>query len=333
MSTIRDVARVAGVSISTVSHVLNETRPVDPGTRERVIAAISETHYRQDALARALRRSRTDTIGLVVSDVGEPAFAGMIHGVEQAAAAIDLGLVLASSHEDAAREERAVETLLNRRVDGLILARSVESRDSLLTQLMREKSPTVLLDRIYPALAFDQVGVDNRNAMNGLVTHLLQQGHRRFVFVAGDLRVATLSEREAGARDAIAAYADAVGSTVAGTDGAAVRAELDEALATRNVTAVISSSTPLATIALDAMTAAGRRTPDDIAFATFDGFDQHPMFSPSLTTVRQPAFEIGRAAVHLLRARIDDAGRTPETRRLTATLDLRDSTEAYVGGF
>jgi LacI family transcriptional regulator len=329
MSTIRDVARVAGVSISTVSHVMNETRPVDPGTRARVVAAISETGYRQDALARALRRSRTDTVGLVVPDVGEPAFTGMIHGVEQAAAAADLGLVLASSGEGADREERAVDTLLNRRVDGLILARSVDSHDALLAQLQREKSPTVLLDRVFPSVALDQVGVDNRTATSELVAHLLEHGHRRFVLVAGDLRVATLAERESGAQDALRSRGEAI--VLSGTDGDALGAELEEVLRRGDATAILAFSTPLATIGLDAMAATGLRTPDDIAFATFDGFEQHPMFTPRLTTIRQPAFDIGSTAVHLLRARMDSPDRAPRIERLQARLELRDSTEAYVG--
>ncbi len=329
MSTIRDVARLAGVSISTVSHVLNETRHVEPDTRARVVAAIAQTGYRQDALARALRRSKTDTIGLVVSDVGEPAFAGMIHGVEKAAAAADLGLLLANSGEGADREHRAVQTLLNRRVDGIILARSVDSHDSLLTELEQEKSPTVLLDRIYPSIALDQVGVDNRTAMSELVGHLLKQGHRRLAVVAGDLRVPTLAEREAGVRDAADRTAEVV--ILAGADNAVLRADLEELLRRGETTALIASSTPLATIALDAMMAVGLRTPDDLAFATFDGFDQHPVFTPSLTTIRQPASDIGTTAVHLLQARMLDAQRTPRIERLKASLELRDSTEGYRG--
>jgi LacI family transcriptional regulator len=331
MATIRDVARVAGVSISTVSHVLNDTRPVEPDTRARVVAAIAETGYRQDALARALRRSRTDTIGLVVSDVGEPAFAGMIHGVELAAAAADLGLLLAGSGENADREHRAVQTLLNRRVDGIILARSVDSHEELLSQLESEKSPTVLLDRIYPAVALDQVGVDNRTAMSSLVTHLIRQGHRRFAVLAGDVRVPTLAEREAGVRDALGQVATA--TVLTGADDDVLRAELGALLRRGEVTALIASSTPLATVTLDAMMDAGLRTPDHVAFATFDGFDQHPMFTPSLTTIRQPASDIGSTAVHLLQARIADATRTPRIERLHASLELRDSTEGFRGPF
>lgn len=330
MATIRDVARIAGVSISTVSHVLNSTRPVDPATSQRVRAAIAETGYRQDALARALRRSRTDTIGLVVSDVGEPAFAGMIHGIEQAAAEQGIGLLLASSAEDADREHRAVQTLLKRRVDGLILARAVQSHDSLLTQLEGERSPTVLLDRIFPDVGLDQVGVDNRTAMHDLARHLLDHGHRHFVLVAGDLRVPTLAEREAGFRDALAGEKGVSAMTVSGADSQRVSTEVAQDLQNPAVTAVIASSTPLASLALDAMLDAGMRTPDDIAFATFDGFDQHRIFTPGLTTIRQPAVEIGAAAVRLLVDRMADPERPRKLERLAAVLELRESTEAFI---
>lgn len=327
MSTIRDVARLASVSISTVSHVLNETRHVEPDTRARVVAAIAQTGYRQDALARALRRSKTDTIGLVVSDVAEPAFAGMIHGIEAAARNANLGLLLASSGEDADREHRAVQTLLNRRVDGILLARAVDSHDSLLAELEQEKSPTVLVDRIYPSINLDQVGVDNRTAMSELILHLVEKGHRRIAVIAGDLRVPTLAEREAGVRDAIDRTEDV--AILEGADATALRADVKELLQRGATTALIAASTPLASIALDAMMAAGLRTPHDLAFATFDGFDQHPIFAPSLTTIRQPASDIGATAVQLLRARMADANRTPRIERLKASIEFCDSTEGY----
>src|SRR5215207_294333 len=154
MATMVDVARLAGVSISTVSHVLNGTRNVEPATRQRVLTAIEKTGYRQDTLARAMRRSRTDSIGLVVSDAGEPAFAEMVHGVEDAAAERGLTLLLANSAENSEREQRAVRTLLDRRVDGLILARAADSSTSLMESLQNEKSPIILLDRLFGDLPF-----------------------------------------------------------------------------------------------------------------------------------------------------------------------------------
>ena len=186
MSTMVKVAQLAGVSISTVSHVLNGTRNVSDETRQRVLQAIADTSYRQDALARAMRRSTTDTIGLIVSNGGEPAFAEMIRGVEQAVASKGFTLLLANSAEDPQREARAVETLLERRVDGLILAHAAGTEPNALAAFAQQDTPLVLMDRL-GNLPFDQVGIENRLPTMELVGHLAAQGHQRILLIAGDI--------------------------------------------------------------------------------------------------------------------------------------------------
>lgn len=332
MATIVEVARLAGVSTSTVSHVLNGTRNVEPHTRKKVLAAIEKTGYRQDALARALRRSRTDSIGLVVSDAGEPAFAEMVHGVEDAAASHGLTLILANSAEDPEREARAVQTLLGRRVDGLILARCAQSAAIVDAHVAAESPPVVLLDRVFDGAPCDQVGADNRESMRRLIEHLLGGGHRSFLLAAGDTRVPTLQERLAGFQDGVAgviAARDAL-TVVEGSDFAAVRAELSRALATRRHTCVVAASTPLAVIALESLRDAGIRVPDDVAFAAFDGFNHSDLFQPSITTVRQPAFDMGVAAVGLLVERFASPKTSPRITRLQQRLELRSSSEDFV---
>jgi len=329
MATMVDVARIAGVSISTVSHVLNGTRNVEPATRKKVQSAIEQTGYRQDTLARAMRRSRTESIGLVVSDAGEPAFAEMVHGVEKAAADRGLTLLLANSAEDADREQRAVRTLLDRRVDGLILARAAASPDSLLAGLRDDKAPIVLLDRLYRDLPFDQVGGENRDSMRQLVGHLMSHGHRRFAVIAGDLRVPTLQERLDGFFDGLRdGEVDPVDQLVIKDPSPnALMHALDDPAS--RPTAVIACSTPLAVQGLTALEASGLSTPADIAFATFDGFAYPDLFSPRLTTVRQPAFDMGAAAVGLLADRLASPDSSPRTLRLRQALELRESTELH----
>ncbi|KHK96578.1 LacI family transcriptional regulator [Microbacterium mangrovi] len=329
MATMVDVARIAGVSISTVSHVLNGTRNVEPATRKKVQSAIEQTGYRQDTLARAMRRSRTESIGLVVSDAGEPAFAEMVHGVENAAAERGLTLLLANSAEDADREQRAVRTLLDRRVDGLILARAAASPDSLLAGLRDDKAPIVLLDRLYRDLPFDQVGGENRDSMRQLVGHLTSRGHRRFAVIAGDLRVPTLQERLDGFFDGLRdAEVDPVDQLIVKDSSldALTHALGDPA---SRPTAVIACSTPLAVQGLTALEASGLSTPADVAFATFDGFAYPDLFSPRLTTVRQPAYDMGVAAVGLLADRLASPDSSPRTLRLRQALELRESTELH----
>lgn len=331
MATMVHVAELAGVSISTVSHVLNGTRNVEPATRKRVEAAIKKTGYRQDAVARAMRRSRTESIGLVLPDVSEPAFADMAHGIEFAAAERGLTLVLANSGEDAERERLAVHTLLDRRVDGLILARGAESDDVLLRSLETEKSPTVLLDRVFADLPFDQVGTDNRDSMRRLIAHLTARGHRTMAVIAGDMRVPTLRERHDGFVDGIAEAGLDLEAQIrlTGRDDEIDRAALRQALSTDAVTAVIACSTPLAVVGLQELRTANLRTPADIAFATFDGFNHADLFEPRITTVVQPAFDMGAAAVGLLVERLASPQASPRTLRLSQRLEVRDSTEAY----
>lgn len=327
MATIVEVARLARVSTSTVSHVLNGTRNVEPATRKKVLDAIEKTGYRQDALARALRRARTDSIGLVVSDAGEPAFAEMVHGVEHAAAAHGLTLVLANSSEDPERETRAVQTLLQRRVDGLILARCAGSSALVEAQLKVASPPVVLLDRVFAGAPCDQVGADNRESMRLLTEHLMRNGHRRFVVVAGDTRVPTLTERLAGFRDATAPASDDV--ILEGADNARLKAELAQTLASRRHTCVIAASSPLAVAALETLRDAGISVPADIAFATFDGFNHSDLFQPTITTVRQPAFEMGATAVSLLIDRLAAPTTSPRVTRLQQRLELRASSEDF----
>jgi LacI family transcriptional regulator len=329
MSTIVDVARTAGVSTSTVSHVLNGTRPVQPATRQRILDAIEKTGYRRDAVARAMRRARTDSIGIVVSDAGEPAFAEMVHGVEHAAAAQDMTLVLANSAEDAEREVRAVRTLLGRRVDGLILARCADSSAAVTELLTVEAPPVVLLDRAFGGSPFDQVSAENRESMRSLIEHLCRAGHTRFLLVAGDTRVSTLQERLQGFWDAVPREGRDGHVVIESADADDVRRRTGEALATGEHSCVIAASTPLAVTALEGLRDLGRSVPEDVAFAAFDGFAHSDLFRPAITTVRQPAFEMGVAAVTLLLERIGARDASPRTVRLRQRLELRGSTEDY----
>ncbi len=333
MATIVDVASLAGVSTSTVSHVLNDTRHVEPETKERVMSAVQATGYRRDVLARSMRRARTDSIGLVVSDAGEPAFADMVHGVEDAAAQNGLSLLLANSAEDPARERAAVEALLDRRVDGVIIARAAGSTAGLLERIREEKKPLVLLDRLAD-LDVDQVGVNNQSAMATLVEHITARGHERILLVSGDLRVSSLRERYDGFRGAMEERGLGVpaallceGTVTAAATFDSVRAVLGSSSGgPERPTAIIACSTLLAAGALRAVQHAGLRVPGTMAFATFDGFTYSDLFQPQITTVRQPAFQLGESAVSLLLRRLDDPSAPTKVLRLESQIEFRSST-------
>lgn len=327
-ATIVDVARLAGVSTSTVSHVVNGTRAVRATTRSRVLDAIRQTSYTQHAAARALRRSSTESIGLVISDSGQPAFADMVRGVEQAASESGFVLLLANSAEDPDRELRAIEALQSRRVDGIILARTADSSAAALDWPRAQDVPVVLLDRLSD-VPFDQVGVDNESAMRTLVGHLLDLGHREIALVAGNLAVPTLRERRAGFASAHAARGLAVDPALVLTgpgDVESSRAAVAELLTgARRPTAIVSASSPIAIGTLRAAADLGVRIPRDVAFVSFDSLPTSDLMNPPMTTAEQPATAVGREAMRLLARRLGQPDAAPTTVRLAATIAHRVS--------
>ncbi|MDX3381407.1 LacI family DNA-binding transcriptional regulator [Streptomyces niveiscabiei] len=209
MATMADVARHAGVSVATVSHVLNGTRPVLPHTRRAVLDAVEALGYTPNTLARSLVTSRTRSIGLAVSTLTNPYFTQILQGVETAALEHGYSLLIADPHDDPAHERTVVQLLHERRVDGLVVAPSAEP-SGLVSYLTRHRVPTVLLDRVLdtpPGAGplFDQVCADNTEPTAGLVTHLASLGHRRIALIAGHPGLSTTAERVTGYRQALTA--------------------------------------------------------------------------------------------------------------------------------
>ncbi|OAH10182.1 LacI family DNA-binding transcriptional regulator [Streptomyces jeddahensis] len=309
MATIVDVAERAGVSISTVSHVVNGTRKVAEKTRERVMKAIEETGYRQDTLARSLRRSRTDSIGLVVSDAGQPAFAEMVRGVESEATKAGYVLLLANSGENPEQEARVLQVLAARRVDGLIIAPVADSTGAEVDAIRAGGTPVVLMDRLGRGEGGDWVGVENTGLMRELVAHMAGHGYRRIALASGDPRVSTIGERERGYREAMAAAGLPV-PTGHVLRGAGLAADTEQA-ALRLLSgpdrpeAVVCASTETAVGVLAAARQSGLSIPHDLKLAVFDEFPHADLFEPRLTAVRQPAQEIGARAMSLLQSRIE----------------------------
>jgi LacI family transcriptional regulator len=328
MATISDVARIAGVSLSTVSHVVNGTRPVREPTRERVLHAIAATGYAPDGIARALRRSRTDSVGLVVADTGQPVFADMVRGIEKEARAAGFILLLANSADDPARELESVRALQERRVDGLLLAGVGRSDPSLPALLEAGPTPVVLVDRL-TASTFDQVGVENAPAMRALVRHLIVQGHRRIAVAVGDPDIPTLGERMQGYIQALQeARIDVDEALTIGAAGVNpdVRRGVTRLLrSSERPTAIVSCSTVLTVGVLQALRQLRLRTPDDLALVAFDQLAYPDLFSPRITTVIQPAVRIGQQAMRLMLRRLNQRDAPARTVRLKPVIFHGDS--------
>jgi LacI family transcriptional regulator len=205
MPTITDVARKAGVSTSTVSHVINETRYVSDQVKQRVHAAMKDLNYQPNVIARSLRTRETQTVGVVVSDITNPFFTNIVRAIEDEVLKQGYNIILCDTDEKPEREQVYLRLLMGRRVDGLIVAPSSGNAD-LLQLAIESGYPTVLLDRSIPGLDADVVLSDNEGGAFDAVSYLVGIGHRRIGIIAGRLEVSTGTDRMAGYVRAIKAH-------------------------------------------------------------------------------------------------------------------------------
>ena len=328
MATIVDVARRAGVSVSTVSHVVNRTRTVSPGTAKLVEQAIAATGFTPNSIAQSLARSATNSVGIAISAISNPYFSDIICAIETECSRLGLMVFLSDTQDDPEQELRVVRALHQRRVDGIILAPSADPEQQALRYLEQSGIPCVLVDRL-PSGRFDRVGVQNKRAMELLVSHLIGHGHERIGLIAGQPGFATTLERIDGYRAALRAHGlpwdDAlvqagnptVASATAATRKLLALAAAPTALATGNNLATIG--------AVQAIRAAGLRVPADLALAGFDDFEWADCFEPRLTVIAQPCEEIGKRAAALLVERIRRTSGKRRSIRLKPSLVIRNS--------
>ncbi len=323
-----EVARRAGVSISTVSHIVNGTRPVSEVTRAAVVQAMEELGYQHQPIARSLGAGSNRSVGLAITVASNPYWIDVVSGIEEAAIRAGLDLIMVDTHDDPRHEARVVAKLLAHHVDGLILAPSAGWRGQVLPLLRERPIPTVLIDRLDP-IRLDQVGVHNTEAAAQAVEHLAQHGHTRIGMVAGLDGLSTTVERIEGyvlAHRRLGLPIDP-GLVVAGcssTDGG--RLGMLELLSRPNPpTAVFSANNSITVGVLAALGAKRKSIPGDIALAAFDDFPWAAFLAPYLTVVAQPLAQLGARAVDLLVRRLNQPITPYRTIRLQADLVIRSS--------
>jgi len=329
VTTMGDVARLAGVSASTVSHVLNGTRKVDAATRVRVEAAIVKTGYRRNVVARSLAAGRTHTIGLSISALTNPYFGNLVHAVEQALSNAGYVLIVGDSHDEVQSEKRVIDSLLDRQVDGMIVAPSAGSERGTLPEIARTRTPLVLIDRGVDVES-DQVVPENFSSTRSLTAHLLDLGHRRIGVLRGLAGISSTTERFDGYSAALADRGVVVDPALV-LDGASntdvaereVRALMS---GVDRPTALVSLNNSMTIGALKAVRGLGLSIPADVAFVCFDDFEWSDLFEPRLTAAAQDVETIGATAAELLLARIrghDGAPRRIDERCSSARIARR----------
>jgi LacI family transcriptional regulator, galactose operon repressor len=323
MVTMRDVARLAGVSITTVSHVVNETRPVAEDTRERVLAAVAQTGYTGDAIARSLVTGGTRTLGLALPLTGNPHAPAIVAAVEAAATAAGHTLILADTRDDPETERATLRALRSRRVDGVLLTATAGG----LVPARGIGVPTVLLDRVPEHTGADQVGPENVQSTSDLVRHLGELGHRRIAVVTGPAATSTSAERLLG-------YRLGLGRAKLVWDPELVASGPPAAAADATASLLALPSPPSAVVAGDGVVLVGvlrtarvwgLRIGADLAVVSHDDVDWADLVDPPLTTAAHPVDQIATTAVRLLLDRVADPDRPPTTVRIPPRLVHRHS--------
>lgn len=333
-STMADVARHAGVDVSTVSRALNERTAgmLRAETVERVLASAAELGYRPNVLARGLRTQRSHTVGMIIPDLTNPFFPPVVRGVEDALDAADYTLIVANTDNDPRRDARSLQTMIGRQVDGLILATSHLDGDGAADL---GTLPVVLVNRRGRGTRAPSIVPDDRAGVSLVVDHLAELGHRRIAHVAGPPDTSTGLTRAEAFRDCAAALG-AFDETL--VEPAPVFAVEDGRVACErlldrcdDVTAIVAANDLIAIGCLVELRRRGVRVPDDVSLVGFNDMPLVDLIDPPLTTVRVPQYDMGVAAGRMLLGLLQNdgnGGSGTESVELPPELIIRGSTAA-----
>ena len=311
MSTIRDVARLAGVSISTVSLTLNEPARVSPETRSKVADAARAVGYTANPIAQSLKRGRSRLIGVVLSDVTNPFFGNLLHQIERFAMAADYLVILSDTAGSEANEKAILTHLSNQLVSGIVLQPCGHYRGAA-DHIAGLAMPFVLFDHKQTGISSDYVGTDNVLASAMLTEHLIRLGHTRIGYIGGTAGLYTAEQRRQGFVDTMRASHVPVDPALmldgryAGEHGYEAAMRLMTMAADRP-TAILAASNVMALGALQACNDLSVACPDDVSLAGIDDVPWSAVIRPRITIAAQPVQDMARAAIGLLLARISAA--------------------------
>lgn len=330
MSSLNDVAALAKVSIATVSRVINNSDKVVPETRALVQKAMDELGYQPNRVARRLRQKggRRHLLGLILPDIQNPFFAELARGVEDVAYANQFAVLLCNSDENLKKEAFYLDVMKAESVDGVILP-PIAERDPAVLKLAQSGMPVVSVDRSLNSTLVDTVEVDNFQGAYEAVEHLIKLGHKRIGLIAGRTNLSTSRDRRRGYEEAMAVAGLPVKTEfirVGDNKQASGKGLAEELLdLSPRPTALFVCNNLMAVGALEAIHAKKLKVPGEVALIGFDDLPWAEALDPPLSVVRQPAYELGRAAAETLLKRLGDRTLPASWLRLRPRLILRSS--------
>jgi LacI family transcriptional regulator len=327
-ASISDVARESGVSIFTVSAVINNKAHVGNARRQRVEEAIRKLNYRPNLIARSLIKQKTQTIGMIVTDIANPFFPMVVRGAEDAAQRLGYNLLLCNSDDTVEREEKELELLLSKRVDGILLTKASGDLSPSLRQMIREvKIPFVLVMRTCPELTKDAVISDDYKGAYEAVRHLARSGRRRIGLISGPMKVSNAKERWRGFRDALEAENLAYDPELVVEGDYRIESgfRAGHAMLSYRPDGIYVANHLMTIGLLKAAEEMGLQCPEDFGLVSFDDYPWLGVFRPRLTTVELPKHQLGSEAAELLIRRIEGDKSAPVLRKLQPELRIRES--------
>jgi LacI family transcriptional regulator len=327
-ASIYDVARESAVSVFTVSEVVNKKSHVSKKLRDRVEETIRKLNYRPNLIARSLAKQKTHTIGMIVPDIGNPFFPLVVRGAEDAAQKHGYNLLLCNSDDSLEKEERAIELLLSKRVDGILLTKAAEDFRAPLRQMIKEvKVPFVLVMRTYPKLTADAVITDDYQGAYDAVSHLARSGRQRIGLISGPLKVSNAVARWQGFHDSLKAMGLPFDKELIVEGDYRIESgyRAGHALLSHRPDGIYVANHLMTVGLLKAAEEMGMRCPEDFGLVSFDDYPWLGIFRPRLTTVELPKHQLGSEAAELLIKRISGDRSKSVLRKLQPELRIRES--------
>ena len=326
---MREVAEEAGVSVTTVSHVINNSRPVNPETRTRVERAMKVLGYQPNVLARSLRRGKTHTIGVILPDNANPYFAEVVRGIEDTSFSLGYSVMLCNSDNDLDKERLYTNVLIEKQVAGIIFVAAGLSEENI-HNLQRRGVPSVLVDRQVSGVEIDSVFADNQSGGFLAANHLLSMGHTSIACISGPRGVRSSSERIAGFRQALEAAGiepNPMGVIVGDFQYQSGYAAAKKLLHAADRPSAIFACNDL--MAIGAYRCAHEnqlRIPQDLSIIGFDDIPLSEFTNPQLTTIHQSKVKMGAQAAELLLGRITNGSLSTRQVIVPVRLVVRAST-------
>lgn len=332
MPTLKEVAKKADVSITTVSRVINDSDKVNVETRERVQKAMRSLGYQPSRVAQRLRgtKGRSKLLGLIIPDIQNQFYSNIVRGIEDVSYGNDYAVILCNSDENPNKERFYLNVLRSESVDGVILP-PIHQYGKMVDGMIESGIPLVCVDRKLAKESVDTVVVNNREGARSAVSHLIELGHTQIAIISSSPQFSSFQERQAGYEEALKEYGLPINRELIREGDP--RSSKNAKLLTKNLlesepppTALFVTNNLMTLGALEAINEMGFKIPEDISIIGFDDMPWATAITPPLTVVRQPGYEMGRRAAELFFQRVADPDREPVQVMMDTNLIVRQST-------